>query len=359
MKMNLILHPGHPKCGSSSIQKFLYDNRATLEAKGYALPDRFFHFGFEKNSDFSIALPPVQFFARIYGQGDYAALENRIVNVIASARTSDVHTIILSAENVSGFPTGPIHALFSKYFNVQRVLYYIRKQDDFMLSAWQQWGHKTGRGIVEFCDEQVAGGFPDYLENAEMLKSHYGNDILDVAPFSRKVFHNGDLIFDFLVRTGLDSIIQPQGVEIIENKSLNPLTCEYLAKFPDIYRNKHDNLPKINMEKYKHTEPWLFESRKDYLTQMQRKTILDRFDAGNRKLHAEYFPSISYDLLFGFSDTGQRGDEDHLPSPLEKQQIVFLQNWVQKWLRFNKFRTFYTLNMDLLHKMKSYFSRSR
>ena len=43
MNMGLILHPGHTKCGSSSIQKYLYDNRTTLEEKGYAVPDRFFH----------------------------------------------------------------------------------------------------------------------------------------------------------------------------------------------------------------------------------------------------------------------------------------------------------------------------
>ena len=161
----------------------------------------------------------MQYFAKIYGQGDFSLLEKRIENVIANAQASDVHTIVLSAENLSGFPTRPIHKLFSKYFNVRRVLYYIRRQDDFILSAWQQWGHKTGRGFAEFCDEQLAGGFPNYIENTKMLKSHYGNDILNVAPFSRKAFHNGDFICDFLIRTGLDSVIKPEPATIVENKA--------------------------------------------------------------------------------------------------------------------------------------------
>ena len=205
----------------------------------------------------------------------------------------------MSAENLSGLLTRPIHELFSNYFNVRRVLYYIRRQDDFTLSAWQQWGHKTGRGFEEFCNKQLAGGYPNYIENAEMLKSYYGIDILNVAPFSNKSFHKGDLICDFLVRTGLDSIIQPEPAAIVENKSLNPLACDYLAQFPNVYRTMHDNLPKNNLEKYRNAEPWLFESRRGFLNNRKRKNILNRFESDNQKLHAEYFPSLNFDSLFG------------------------------------------------------------
>jgi len=143
MKMNLILHPGHPKCGSSSIQKFLYDNRAALEAKGWAVPDRFFHFRFEKDCDFSFAESPVSYFSKVIRKGNYFRLQNRIEKAIEGAQQAGIHTFIVSAENLADELAEPLHEIFSTYFDVKKVLYYIRRQDDFLLSAWQQWGHKS------------------------------------------------------------------------------------------------------------------------------------------------------------------------------------------------------------------------
>ena len=185
--MDLLLHPGHGKCGSTTIQQFLYDNREAFEEKGYAIPDRFFHFRFERDCDFSVAQPPVRYFSEINKQGNYFLLEQRIEEAFERARKSDIHTFILSAENLSSLHTGPLHKILSKYFDVKKVLYYIRRQDDFLLSAWQQWGHKSGRRFAEYCHQQLKKRHPSYTDSAEMLESYYGKDGLEVAPFSRRL----------------------------------------------------------------------------------------------------------------------------------------------------------------------------
>jgi len=359
MKMNLILHPGHGKCGSTSIQKFLYDNRATFEAKGCAVPDRFFYFRFEKNCDFSVAQPAVCYLSDIHKQGNYSLLNKRIERSIENAEKSDIHTFILSAENLANITTGPLHEIFSKYFDVKKVLYYIRRQDDFLLSAWQQWGHKSGRKFAEYCNHHLKSGHPVYTDNAKMLESHYGRDTLEVAPFSRKAFHNGDLISDFLVKTGLDAFNHPKSTASVENRSLNPLVCDYLAQFPEIYITAHDNHPKTNLEKYKSSEPWLFDPRKDYLDDTQRRSILDHFEADNRNLHSVYFPYFSYDLMFGVSANNQSVGQEQLPKLLEKHQLDFLEHWVETWLRSKNTRAFFISKARLIQTIKRHLSRSK
>ena len=141
MKMDLILHPGHGKCGSSSVQKFLYDNRAVLQDGGVAVPDRFLHFRFEKNCDFSVQQPVVSYLADLADQGKYSLLEKRLEKAIENAERSNIHTFIISAENLSSRPTRFLHDIFSKYFNVKKVLYYIRRQDEYL--------HRVGNGLSE------------------------------------------------------------------------------------------------------------------------------------------------------------------------------------------------------------------
>ncbi len=95
MKMDLILHPGHGKCGSSSVQKFLYDNRAVLQDAGVAVPDRFLHFRFEKNCDFSVQQPAVSYLSKLANQGKSSLLEKRLETAIENAEQSGITLLLL------------------------------------------------------------------------------------------------------------------------------------------------------------------------------------------------------------------------------------------------------------------------
>jgi len=219
--------------------------------------------------------------------------------------------------------------------------------------------HKSGSNFAKYSDEQIKSGYPQFTHTVKMLESHYGRNTLEVAAFSRKAFHQGDLISDFLVRTGLDTIIQPKPTSNMENKSLNPLVCDYLAQTPGIYESVHDNHPKTDLEKYEPSEPWLFEPRKDYLVESQRRSILNHFEAENRNLHAVYFPYVSFESLFraGTSKHGQ--EQEQSPKSLEKQQLDFLDYWVEEWLRTRNTRLFKILKTRTIHTIRRYVSRSQ
>lgn len=357
--MKLILHPGHPKCGSSSIQKFLHDKRVAFEEEGYAVPDRFFHFRFEKDCDFSVAQSTVEYLKEIQNQGNFQALENRIRKSIRQAQNSNIHTFILSAEILSGVHYRPFHKIFSKYFDVIKVLYYIRRQDDFLLSAWQQWGHKKGIGFTEYCRQHLKKGRHVYSGTIQLLESCYGKEVLEVAPFSRQAFHNEDLISDFLFKSSLDTIGSAEPIPVLENARLNPLVCDYLAQFSEIYDSAHDNLPKISLEKHKLSESWLFDPRKDYLTEGQRRSILNHYEAENRKLHSMYFPTLSYNLLFGVQTTNSEVAHDKLPRFLEDRQLKFLMQWVKRWKKLKGVRAFFIPKLSFMLKEKRRLFRSK
>jgi len=272
---------------------------------------------------------------------------------------SQVYTFVISAENLSSRPTRSLHDIFSKYFNVKKVLYYIRRQDEYLLSAWQQWGHKSGKKFAEYCQVQLRIGHPTYAANAKMLESHYGKGILEVAPFSRNAFHNENLISDFLVKTGLDKLSNLKSTVSVENVSLSPLVCDYLAQFPEIYTSAHDNYPKVNLERFRSSEPWLFEPGNDYLSGSMRRSILNHFDDVNRNLHAAYFPDIPFDLLFGLSTSDRNDTQEHLPKLLEKQQLEFLHHWVKKWTGSKNIRSFLTSKASMIQNVRKHLTRSK
>ena len=149
------------------------------------------------------------------------------------------------------------------------------------------------------------------------------------------------------------------GTSSVENKGLNPLVCDYLARFPDIYRTLHDNHPKTDLAKYRSFEPWLFDSRKDYLTKARRKSILKHFEAENHDLHAVYFPNVSYDLLFGAGALEHCEEQRQLPELLEKPQLDFLERWVKKWRRSKTTRAFLIPAKRLARSIRRYLFGSK
>ena len=133
MKITLYLHVGAGKTASSAIQKFLHVNATTLEASGIYVPDNSVN-------------------GQLRGRGQHvmycgSLLQNRatagerlkedLARIVA--KKPDCKSIVLSAENLSnpsGFPT--IFEEISEIYDI-RIIFYIRRQDDYLISAWQQW----------------------------------------------------------------------------------------------------------------------------------------------------------------------------------------------------------------------------
>ena len=236
--MKLVLHPGHSKCGSTTIQRTIIKNRSLLESHGYIIPDPQLRTngdeGFNPNGE-----TPRPFFRYAMEQGDLSNLKMKL-DAIKRKYKDDNKIILISAENLVnqlGQSAGlNIHRLLRDYFIDCQVIYYIRRQDQFIMSAWQQWGYKQGLALNAFIKRAVSMRSPNYRLITSAFSNIYGKTNVQVVPLAKDSLHGGDLITDFFYRLGVtDRVRLP--VRSVDNKSLNPYICEALAQVSHIFRS--------------------------------------------------------------------------------------------------------------------------
>jgi len=157
--MNIIVHIGHGKTGSSSIQSTLLKNSLELVAQGFFYTGLNFEHMASKNFLWQRA---DGWNDLLYSPQDRVDVElvSIISQVIDEARAKDCHTIIWSNESLFGH-----HALVGNAIEHIRaqghefhVVGYIRRHDSWALSAYKQWGlkHKTYPGKIKTFDEWMA-----------------------------------------------------------------------------------------------------------------------------------------------------------------------------------------------------------
>src|SRR5436305_3810918 len=101
-QIELILHPGHSKCGTTSIQSYLYSNMNLLEEQQIFLPDSRCQFSFESSTEaFEPNYPLWYFESFILGETDLSLFERRMDQVLKRAVDTRCQKILISSENLS------------------------------------------------------------------------------------------------------------------------------------------------------------------------------------------------------------------------------------------------------------------
>lgn len=305
--IRLVLHPGHPKCGSSSIQAALYGSVDALEARGVFLPNRRFRFSFENDGYRRGLGNPVNFFEGISNDAGFAAFEERLAEVLTGVRRAGGRTVVISAENLgnqSGITTRrPLHEIFARRFRPVDVIFYIRRQDDWMVSSWQQWGHKLGWSLERHIDQNLADNRPDFLAAARSFEAVYGEGRVSVVPLDRRTLMEGDLLADFSRRSGLPLGETPEE-DTFKNASLGGFLCDVLARAPGIYTGHRDQSVRRLLAGSPAARGLAFNSDKRILSAAQRRRVLQHFEDDNRALHARYFPEARFEDVFAVPATG-------------------------------------------------------
>lgn len=125
--MKLILHPGHGKCGSSSIQTFLYSKISELNKLGIYLPDPNFRFSFEIEKSSLEKQTPLWYFKRLMDEDNMESFEERLNQVLEKAHKSNCKMILISAENlgnIRGITKGrKIHEILASHFDQKMVIF--------------------------------------------------------------------------------------------------------------------------------------------------------------------------------------------------------------------------------------------
>ncbi|MEW6133723.1 MAG: hypothetical protein AB1591_11265 [Pseudomonadota bacterium] len=287
--MKLILHPGHSKCGSTSIQRAIIRNRPALEAQGFVIPDPQMRIRGDREFNSKGETPRV-FFRRAMESNSVAELAERLQHIRSRLKGQD-RTVLISAENLVNQLKAPagrnIHEEFRKHFDEIKVVYYIRRQDDFLMSAWQQWGYKQGLSLDQYVGKALRSKSPNYRLAADFFAGLYGGESVSVTPIDKDFLHESDLLKDFFSKLGADY----SGFDLSpdpSNKSLNPALCELLSLSPHLFKDIHDETFKLRLEEILGSSASIHRRNPGYFAFEKRKAVLHKFRADNKYLSERF-----------------------------------------------------------------------
>ncbi len=287
-KPRLIVHVGSGKCGSSAIQSFLATNAAALRADGILVPG--------VDLDLTSHQRGNQLRLFNHGMGTDGFEEDITFRLAKLRRQMDEHgwhTLVVSAENLLN-PRG-FHRLFqpsAEVFDIG-IVAYVRRQDDLMVSAWQQWHLKRYESFDAYA-KKVSGSL-NWYDRLEPWRAGYGDSAMTVRIFARDRLEGGDVVADFGHHVGIDvGCYQPVAEA---NKTLHERFNRVANTYRDVlFDGPHDH------RFYTFLEELLGEKAyKDYrgsilLTLGQRQAIFEQYREANEQLRQQYFPNISAEV---------------------------------------------------------------
>ena len=238
--MNLFLHIGPDKTGTTTIQKFLDVNRAKLANKGYLVPKspglqrhfKLYLYGFDDNR---MVAEPAWNNRKVTPQEFREEFKADLAEEVSKSKArfalmSDEGLFRLSADEVKR-----LHELLSGVFKNIYIVLYLRRQDQHVLSRYQQI-IKTGASTITL-SEYLRGKHPYYLY-AEILKRWadcFERRHVQPRIFDRSLFVGGSLLTDYLDAVQIKDTSSFETVES-QNVGLDAASTEFLRLYKLAYR---------------------------------------------------------------------------------------------------------------------------
>ena len=310
--LEVILHCGLGKTGTTAIQRFLHANRLSLKSYGILYPNagcgtdgahhklaQCFGMGAPKESDLQELMQRrLELWEGVAREVDYS-----ITRIVISSEEWPVN---LRAYRTEECP----HELISRVFPDVKIklLIYLRRQDEHAASAYNQWVKsarvEASESAFSFCRRYAY----DYSALIKAISKGSKPDQIIVRPYVRSEMLRGDVVSDFIATIGADISLTDRHQELTHdaNWSLSPLAIEVLrllngAEAYDHYSERN----KINDNVIKAMEEMGYRVRSrsplELLTHEEARQILESKSRSNRLVSLQYlgrdelFLSISAD----------------------------------------------------------------
>lgn len=235
--MKCILHIGTEKTGTTSIQSYLHLNKNKLSEQGIGLIDLDGNFN---NRDLvSYCLNDNKFddyfyFFGIHDHDKRAIFRTQFEKKFDDAITTfddSINTVILSSEQFHSRVTDlselvTLKIFLEKYFNEIKIIIYLRKQVDCVVSLFSTellyggvYSKKTAYiqnyDFLQTLDSRwkVFNAIPnkfnstyfDYFNLLNLWETSFSYDSIIVRPFKRKLLFNKNVVHDFMYQLGLNT----------------------------------------------------------------------------------------------------------------------------------------------------------
>lgn len=280
MNRKVIFHIGASKTGSSAIQSFVAVNKDYFKKNGFVIPDKSLQLTDDITGEHVFSLQ------KFIGNDDRVSLR-KVLDTLNDDAPKE-RTILFSAENLSNLGNHQIFKDNLDGFDV-KVILYIRRQDDLLCSAWQQWHSKIERDIHAWLIRALMyyGHWDRLIQNWESV---VGEGNISVRLFQRDDMAEGDLSRDFLAALGLDPKTNEPNFDIgTINPSYNDIITSLVTNNPGIFANVHDNNFYSFIDKF--TGDTYTKTRKvSLITREQRNSIIQYYANANQRVCKKYFP---------------------------------------------------------------------
>lgn len=295
----LYLHIGTPKTATTAIQHFCRDNREAFHKYGYEYPMFEFEYanvGTWRNGHFLLGN-----INQAQGNRDFEAEERVFREAFGQIQEGfeTYDSIILSDEGVwnHGFKFNSMcwdrlqRELEKDMFTV-KVIVYLRRQDEFVYSWWNQIV-KTGlRKTSVITWEEMTRRLPvvqlDYYGTLEKIAGIVGKENIIVRRFDRSRFAGQMIQADFLQAVGLEFSEKYQIQEEAANISLTKNCSEIkriLNSLPQLDQKGNDffraQLREFSLQSGE-------DKKYGMMSRQELKEFMSKYEEGNRRIAREY-----------------------------------------------------------------------
>lgn len=286
MKRRLIIHIGAHRTATSSLQEYLFRNFEKLMEVGFFLPLR--------------QRRHVTMMSRIFNGEVKAADVGRTLDELADSKPDDIHTLILSDEDICMRPDLSLLKGFQDTFDVK--VYFSLRRQDLWLESWYfqnikwQWNPSLAHcSFDEFLAQRKDFFWINYDATVRHLEKTFGAENVILSVFEKSQMPDGP-IDAFCTKIGMTNREKFQDVPAI-NASRSPMLSEFMRQLPldaaalPVRAKLTRALETVDAEVFGN-----IEARSERLLPPDaRQAILAEYEKSNMALAQRYF---SRDALF-------------------------------------------------------------
>lgn len=237
--VDLYLHIGTEKTGTTSVQKFFRTNRELLRRKGILYPTAP---GNENHTGLTVAAQklsrqgPLRKIRGVRSVDEAEAFRSNLMKEIAAEFSVGFYdTVIMSGEHCSSrlLDDSELQWLkdaFSPFFKSIKIIVYIRRQDDYLLSTYSTSVKSGATRQLAPPPERLIQFRYNHLELLTRWSRIFGRENIICRKYEKSALKDGDIVEDFLSTIGIGAAAEFERPKDV-NESLDAETLEFLRLF--------------------------------------------------------------------------------------------------------------------------------